>query len=337
MHPAPPASVPDTVFVEGSGKAFNTVPPSDFGFFELMNEVVQNEPAGSTDPELMGQLAAIGIVKGQPFEPDERMRRTLEEAAAVGDATSRALFLNYRDSEGFGYYDEDSAWFNMLWVGGYTFETPPPLVTADGIEPLPATGVRTLHSRTSFLYAATVVSPAMCMRLTDIGSQYLMAVRDADGERLDGGKNYRMTLPHGHPGGAVLVGDPLRQPDPVDARRRLSDSRVPGASPTRPRRRPPTPTARRPSRSVRSDRPTALRATGSRPRRARAGSRSCASTARSSRSSTRAGSRARSRRRLATRRPLRPQATTQGKGSTVSAPRTIRNNKPGQGFNRRKH
>ena len=91
--PAAPAKVPETVFVEGSGKAFNTVPPSDFGFFELMNEVVQDEPAGSTDAELMGQLAAIGIVKGEPFEPDERLRRTLEEAAAVGNATSRALFF----------------------------------------------------------------------------------------------------------------------------------------------------------------------------------------------------------------------------------------------------
>ena len=180
--------------MEGSGKAFNTVPPSDFGFFELMNEVVQDEPAGSTDAELMGQLAAIGIVKGQPFEPDERMRRTLEDAAAVGNATSRALFFNSASSEEFGYYD-DSAWFNMLWVGGYTFETPPPLVTTDGIEPFPATGVRKLHSRTSFLYAATVVSPAMCMRLTGIGSQYLMAVRDADGNGFDGAKTYRVTLP----------------------------------------------------------------------------------------------------------------------------------------------
>ena len=33
VNPAPLASVPETVFVEGSGKAFNTVPPSDFGFF----------------------------------------------------------------------------------------------------------------------------------------------------------------------------------------------------------------------------------------------------------------------------------------------------------------
>ena len=193
-RPAPAAPVPETVFVEGSGKAFNTVPPSDFGFFELMNEVVQDQPAGSTDAELMGQLAAIGIVKGEPFEPDERMRRTLEEAAAVGNAASRALFFDPRASEGFAYY-HGSGWFNMLWVGGYTFETPPPLVTEDGIEPFPATGARKLHSRTSFLYAATGVTPAMCMRLTGIGSQYLMTVKDADGNRLDGARSYRMNLP----------------------------------------------------------------------------------------------------------------------------------------------
>jgi hypothetical protein len=193
--PAAPAEIPETVFVEGSGNSFNTVPPSDFGFFELMNEVVQDEPAGSTNPELMGQLAAIGIVKGQPFEPDERMRGILEDAAAVGSATSRALFFDFRDSEEFAYYGDDSAWFNMLWVGGYTFETPPPLVTKDGIKPFPATGIRKLHSRTSFLYAATGVSPAMCMRLTGLGSQYLMAVKDADGNPFDGSQTYEVSLP----------------------------------------------------------------------------------------------------------------------------------------------
>jgi hypothetical protein len=193
--PAPPAAIPETVFVEGSGKSFNTVPPSDFGFFELMNEAIQDEPAGSTNAELMGQLAAIGIVKGEPFAPDERMRRTLEDAAAVGNATSRTLYFDPRAAEGFAYYDDDSGWFNPLWVGGYTFETPPPLVTKEGIEPFPTTGVRKQHSRTAFLYAATGVTPAMCMRLTGIGSQYLMTVKDADGNRLDGGQSYQVTLP----------------------------------------------------------------------------------------------------------------------------------------------
>ena len=57
--------IPETKFIEGSGLSFNTIPPSDFGFFELINENVQSEPATSYDAELAGQLAAIGIVHGK--------------------------------------------------------------------------------------------------------------------------------------------------------------------------------------------------------------------------------------------------------------------------------
>ena len=35
----------------------------------------------------------------------------------------------------------------------------------------------------------------MCMRLTGIGSQYLIAMRDSGGEFLDGGRSFRLTLP----------------------------------------------------------------------------------------------------------------------------------------------
>ena len=44
-------------------------------------------------------------------------------------------------------------------------------------------------------YAATGDTPAMCMRLTGIGSQYLLAARDGNGEFLDGGATYRLSLP----------------------------------------------------------------------------------------------------------------------------------------------
>jgi hypothetical protein len=37
------------------------------------------------------------------------------------------------------------------------------------------------------------------MRLTGIGSQYLMATRDSGGEYLDGSRGYRLTLPPGIP------------------------------------------------------------------------------------------------------------------------------------------
>ena len=44
------------------------------GEFEMINDVVQGEPADALDPEIMGSLAAIGIVKSKPFNPDVRMK-----------------------------------------------------------------------------------------------------------------------------------------------------------------------------------------------------------------------------------------------------------------------
>ena len=85
---------------------------------------------------------------------------------------------------------------NLLFVGGYNFETPPPEVSADGaITVNPPTGARTLNARTSMFFYATYITPAMIMRLTDIGSQYLGAFVDSNGEYFDGGKTYKVTLP----------------------------------------------------------------------------------------------------------------------------------------------
>jgi hypothetical protein len=186
--------VPPTKFVEGSGKSFNTIPPNDFSYFEMVNELVQMEPATSLDPELLGQLAAIGIVKGKPFQPDARMRKILTDAAAVGNAAGRALNWRGADYPGWEYYP-GSMWANMLWQGGFNFETPPPMVTKEGIRPFPPTGARTLDSRTAFYYAYTMDSPGMIMRLTNVGSQYLMGFTDADKNAFDGGQTYRVTLP----------------------------------------------------------------------------------------------------------------------------------------------
>jgi len=166
--------VPDMKFIDASGMSFNTIPPSDFGFFEMINENVQNEPAASYDVELAGQLAAIGIVHGKEFNPDGRMKKILTDAAAAGQT--------------FG-----------LFEGGALFETPPPAFEDGMFKPYPATGARTLDSRTAFYYAYTLDSPAMIMRIPEVGSQYLMGFLDANGDPLDGAKTYKVTLPKGIP------------------------------------------------------------------------------------------------------------------------------------------
>lgn len=187
--------IPETQFIEGSGVAFNTIPPSDAGFFDLINENVQMQPATSYDIELAGQLSAIGIVHGKPFAPDARMKKILADAAAFGSATGRALNWRYAlKHPDWAYYDK-SQWGSMLWEGGAFFETPPPLFEAGMFKPLPPTGARTLDSRTAFYYGYTLDSPGMIMRIPGVGSQYLMAFADSEGHPFDGGKTYKVTLP----------------------------------------------------------------------------------------------------------------------------------------------
>lgn len=99
-NPAP------TEFVNVSGKAFNTVFPSDFAYFENLNKVVQEEPIDCISPEVRGAIASIGIVKGKPFAPDARMRKLLMEAATLGNATARVITYHPR-IEGVSIYPDD--------------------------------------------------------------------------------------------------------------------------------------------------------------------------------------------------------------------------------------
>ncbi len=191
--------IPETRFLEGSNVAFNTIPPSDYGFFEMINENVQSEPAASYDVELAGQLAAIGIVKGKPFNPDKRMKQLLSEAATVGQTFGRSLQWHFAEVKPEWAYYDGSNWMNMLFEGGAFFETPPPAFEDGMFKPNPPSGARTLDSRTAFYYAYTLDSPAMIMRVPEVGSQYLIGFLDAEGNPFAGSKTYRVTLPKGIP------------------------------------------------------------------------------------------------------------------------------------------
>ena len=194
--PLAPLSKPGTLtFVEGTGLSINTIPPNDFSYYEMLDALVQEQPATALNPEIGGQFAAIGIVKGKPFNPDARMRKILTDAIAIANAAGRTFDFRPRESEGFGYYSPSSKWLNPLFVGGYDFSRPPPEITKEGVKPYPYTGARTLDARAAFFYAATGVTPAMVMRLPEVGSQYLFGILDAKGNPFDGAKTYKVTLP----------------------------------------------------------------------------------------------------------------------------------------------
>jgi hypothetical protein len=194
--PLAPLSKPGTLtFVEGTGLSMNTIPPNDFSYYEMLDALVQEQPAEALEPEIGGQFAAIGIVKGKTFAPDARMRKILTDAIAIANGAGRTVAFTPRESEGFGYYSPTSKWLNPLFVSGYDFMRPPPEITKDGVKPFPYTGAHTLDARAAFFYVATGVTPAMIMRLPDVGSQYLFGITDASGKPFDGAKTYRVTLP----------------------------------------------------------------------------------------------------------------------------------------------
>lgn len=184
MYPLSQAdNPPEMTFVNVSGEEFNTIHLMDERMFEEINTIVQSEPLIGESPELLGYLAAVGIVKGQEFAPDERMQAILERAAAAGAVTVKTLISKPRDDLAY-WYPGESHWQNAFPGGQYTFEI-------DGV---------TRHDfRSAFHFYATGITPAMAFKSVGKGSQYAFTYRDADGNALDGSKTYVLNVPANPP------------------------------------------------------------------------------------------------------------------------------------------
>jgi hypothetical protein len=174
---APPAMA----FINASGlEGVNTVLPNDYSYYEALDVVIQYEPVGFLGPETTGLIASIGIIKGKPFNPDERMRKILTDAAAIGNATSRAITFFPRDPGQPTYPDSESAWLNV-W--------------ADKNTTYMREGARLLDARVWFHFNCIVVSPAMAVTVPGKGSDYTIGALDSEHRPLDGAKTYRLHLP----------------------------------------------------------------------------------------------------------------------------------------------
>jgi len=180
---------PAMEFISATGKSFNTIHTNDYSFYEHLNDVIQEEPIDMIDQELRGLFASIGMVKGKPFAPDERMKRILTDAVAIGNATARSIVW-YPRTEGSVdnmagvqvYPDTKSAWI-MGWVDKNVFFN-----GKDG---------HTMNSdaRVMFHYPYTAVTPAMAVSIPGKGSDYAIAYVDSKKQPFDGSKTYKLTIP----------------------------------------------------------------------------------------------------------------------------------------------
>ena len=131
-----------------------------------------------SDPTTLGLFASIEIVKGKPFNPDERMKKILTDAANIGAVTARTIAFKIRDKD--AYFYPNSAW-RLPFFGGYKFEVAP--------------GVSNLDGAAFFYFLATGVTPAMAEKMVGVGSQYPWAAQDSKGNPFDGAKTYKLHLP----------------------------------------------------------------------------------------------------------------------------------------------
>jgi hypothetical protein len=169
-----------TQFVNMSGRSFSTIFPSTFEYFEILNTIVQEEPIDAVGPEVRGYMAAIGIVKGKPFNPDDRMKKLLTEAATLGNAAGRSITYDPRIEGVYIYPGTDSN-----WVMGY----------ANKNTSFEADGVMDLDARVLFYYNAGGVTPAMAVTRAGVGSDYALGMLDSDDNPFNGAKIYKLHLP----------------------------------------------------------------------------------------------------------------------------------------------
>ena len=172
----------DAKYESISFKEGNTTHPRDASYFNLIDEIVQYEPASAFSAYELGLLKAIGIEKGKEFAPDERMKKILAEGVKIGDAIAKANAYAHREPTVRIYPDRK---YESIFLGGsHEFKNGDAML---------------LDARLLFHYEAIVVTPAMARKMVGIGSQYLCVYRDAEDNFLMGDHSYKMHLPAGIP------------------------------------------------------------------------------------------------------------------------------------------
>ena len=151
----------------------------NIGYWRALHEVIETEPALPEYRSRYGDLAALGIVKGQPFAPDNRMTAILERAARIGGAQMRVQSFADRRADRVVWPGRQWEWAALRFENG-DFER------VDSID---------VEAREKWFQQAIGASPAMFRRDTQAGSLYWLGLRDNTGAYLDGSRSYRLSVP----------------------------------------------------------------------------------------------------------------------------------------------
>lgn len=180
LYPLSEAAHPsETVFLDALGKVYDSTIPYGQRFFQSLDRFVQSEPWLDRDRAMIDQLKTIGIEKGKPFNPDQRMQTLLKSGAA-----------------------EAHSWLDLQ----YETTFPPYYLGRRWVFPISEEAVSGLQSQyanpDSYSVDGRGVTYTMAFFSTKhsgVGQFYLMTTKDKEGRTLAGAGTYRLKIPANPP------------------------------------------------------------------------------------------------------------------------------------------
>lgn len=176
------ASAKPMTFPDASGEPLNMLFARDASAFDMIKRAIDEEYVDPPDMDMRGMLAAIGIVKGEPFEPSAADRVILDAAALRALEMARWTFNEDLGRRPGGKWYADRQWINIF---------PPSPGTPEWVAPT----YTDIDMRAGFFSSAYSTSPAMVLNMPGAGAKFPVAYKDADGDPLDGSRSYRLHLP----------------------------------------------------------------------------------------------------------------------------------------------
>lgn len=180
VYPLAEAGKPaKTKYVDVWGKNLEMTPKMDGNIYKHIHEMINAEVVLERDKAMMGTLARLGIKRGEPYNPDADLQAMFDKAAP--EALEYMIDQYHRVLNPFVF--EGKKWSALVPNGSreteWSYEYP---------------SYYDYHARGS-LYYAIITS----VKNYGTATYYLDLAETADGEWLDGGRNYKLTMPAGVP------------------------------------------------------------------------------------------------------------------------------------------
>jgi hypothetical protein len=169
---------PPQRFYDPLNDRYPALPYYDERAFADLYDIVSVEPVREQDKAMMGMLASLGIVKGEPFSPDETAKRAMRQAAIDAWFYLQSWWDHVPTKD---LYWPDRHYASLLLLDAndrFTF------IYDDRID----------ITRRAAMYAVVTFVPVPAKNNKTVNA-YLGAVADKNGHLLEAGKLYKVDVP----------------------------------------------------------------------------------------------------------------------------------------------